>query len=224
MSIFSTRPSFKNLTVKIVTIFFAFWSFQNIAYAQFKTDSDEFLTAVKDSEGSEAEKYIDRGLINTKQRITGLTALHLVVERRDTLWLTYLLQKKARPDVKDKEGISPLIRAVELNFIEGVEKLLTYKASVDYPNRSGETALIKAVNLGRVDIIPILLKAGADPDRTDVIQGFSAREYATRDPRKQRLLSIIENYEEEKKKEAEGKKPSDNQELDFSGFSGPKAE
>lgn len=215
MSAFSSFA--KNIFVKPLLVIIAFMGFQNIAYAQL-TDSDEFLKAVSDRDGDEATKYIDQGLINTKKRVSGVTALHIVVDRRDALWLRFLLQKNARPDVKDRDGISPLIRAVELNFIEGVEHLIKYKADVDYPNRSGETPLIKAVHLDRVELIPILLEAGADPDRRDIIQGLSAREYATRDPRAGRILAMIENFEEEKK--AKAAKDSTNT-LDFSGISGP---
>ena len=37
-----------------------------------------------------------------------------------------------------------------------------------------------------------LLKAGANPDKTDALQGFSAREYAERDPRSREILKAIE--------------------------------
>lgn len=221
-SLLSSFSNVRAILVKFITITAACLGFQNIAYAQL-TDSDEFLKAVEDREGTEATKYIDQGLINTKNRFSGQTALHIVVERRDTQWLTFLLQKKARPDVRDGDGISPLLRAVELNFIDGVEKLLAYKADVNYANRSGETPLIKAVLLDRAELVRILLDAGADPDKTDIIQGLSAREYAKRDPRAGRILTIIENFEADKKAKADENKDSGNT-LDFSGLTGPTLE
>lgn len=223
MSSYPTPQSFKNLSVKLFLIIMMSFGFQGAALAQ-GTDSDKFIKAVKDRAGTDATRFIDRGYINTKQRVTGLTALHIVVERRDTQWLTFLLQKKAKPDVKNREGISPLMRAVELNFIEGVEKLLRYKANVDYTNRSGETPLIKAVNLGYLPIVRVLLDAGADPDRSDIIQGLSAREYAARNPRASRILAVIEAKDEEKKKKAAEKNGSKGGGLDLSGFPDPEAE
>ncbi len=211
--------SIKNALLKLALIMAIFFGLHTIAQAQ-RTDSDEFLQAIDKRDGQEATKYIDQGLINTKQRITGRTALHIVVERRDIRWLKFLLAKKARPDVKDKDGLSPLMRAVELNFVEGIEAILARNANVDYPNRSGETPLIKAVHLGRPNLVQILLDGGADPDRNDVIQGLSAREYAARDPRKSRILSIIEAHDEKKKKAAE-EKGETGKGLDLSGFSGP---
>ncbi len=213
--------SIKGIFLKSAIMLSVFFGLQNTAQAQFtNTDSDKFLEAVDKRDGAEATKFIDQGLVNTKQRITGRTALHIVVERRDSRWLNFLLAKKARPDVKDRDGLSPLMRAVELNFVEGVESILSRNANVDYPNRSGETPLIKAVQLGRPNLVQILLDAGADPDRNDIIQGLSAREYAARDPRKSRLLAMIEAHEEKKKKEAE-EKGQTGKGLDLSGFTGP---
>ncbi len=222
LSYSALRP-FKTLSVKLLIIIMMSIGFQGVAFAQ-NTDSDKFIKAVKDRDGGEATRFIDRGFVNTKQRITGLTALHIVVERRDTQWLTFLLQKKAKPDVKDRDGMSPLMRAVELNYVEGVERLLTYKANVDYTNRSGETPLIKAVNLGYVPLVRILLDAGANPDRSDIIQGLSAREYAARNPRARRILAIIEAKDEEKKKKTEEENGTNGGGLDLSGFSDPDAE
>ena len=213
--------SIKDVFLKSALVITIFFGLQNTAQAQFAgTDSDKFLEAVDKRDGAEATKFIDQGLVNTKQRITGKTALHIVVERRDIRWLNFLLAKKARPDVKDNDGISPLMRAVELNFVEGIEAILKRNANVDYLNRSGETPLIKAVHLGRPNLVQILLDAGADPDRNDIIQGLSAREYAARDPRKSRILGMIEAHDEKKKKAAEEKGETGNG-LDLSGFSGP---
>ena len=40
-------------------------------------------------------------------------------------------------------------------------------------------------------MVRILLSAGADPDKSDSAQGFSARQYAERDPRARQLLEAI---------------------------------
>lgn len=217
---FIRKPTniFKAITVAMSLVFI-----QNSAIAQL-SNSDQFLKAVEDREAEKATQLIDEGWVNTKQRVTGRTGLHILVDRRDTLWLRFLLQRKARPNVKDRDGVSPIMRSVELNYIEGVELLLRYKANVDYTNRSGETPLIKAVLLDRKELVGILLEAGADPDRTDNLQGLSAREYASRDPRASELLAIINKFEADKKAEAEKKNNGKNKGLDFSGVSGPTLE
>ncbi len=182
------------------------------AQAQF-SDSYNFLKAVKERKGDEAEKFLaDPGsvIINTRDSTTGQTALHLVVERRDTTWLGYLLQKGANPNLADKKGITPLMLATQLNFVEGIDWLVQKKAQIDQVNKSGETALILAVQLRSTDAVRALLKAGASPDKKDNRAGYSARDYAKQDGRASAILAIIENAD---KKE----KPADNTGLDFSG-------
>jgi ankyrin repeat protein len=56
----------------------------------------------------------------------------------------------------------------------------------------GETALIIAVQHRQLPIVRLLINAGADPDKTDSAQGYSARDYAKRDSRTPELLRIIE--------------------------------
>jgi ankyrin repeat protein len=65
-------------------------------------------------------------------------------------------------------------------------------AKVDAANRAGETALIVAVQHRQIPIVRDLLEAGADPDKTDSVAGYSARDYAKRDNRTPALLKLIE--------------------------------
>jgi uncharacterized protein len=116
------------------------------AMAQF-SDSYNFLKAVKDRDGAEAEKFLNEPgsvIVNTKDDGSGETALHIVTARRDTTWLAFLLQKGANPNLADRKGVTPLMVATQLGFAEGAATLLKYKANVDGSNRSGETALIRA--------------------------------------------------------------------------------
>jgi ankyrin repeat protein len=56
----------------------------------------------------------------------------------------------------------------------------------------GETPLIIAVQQRDAALVRLLLKAGADPDRTDAAAGYSARDYATRDQRARDILKMID--------------------------------
>jgi uncharacterized protein len=187
------------------------------ALAQF-SDSYNFLKAVEDRKGEETEKFINEPgsgavIINTRRDGTGETALHIVTARRDDTWLAYLLSKGANPNIADRKGLTPLMVATQLGFIEGAERLLKNKAAVDQTNRSGETALIRAVQLRNADMVRLLLKSGANPDKRDAVAGLSAREYAAQDGRNSTILGIIERNGQP----AEApKKPAD---LDFSGIS-----
>jgi ankyrin repeat protein len=189
------------------------------AYAQF-SDSYNFLKAVKDRKGEEAEKFLSEPgsvIINTRDGSTGETALHIVIQRRDSTWLGYLLQKGANPNLADKKGTTPLMLATQLGYVDGIDWLVRKKAVVDQTNRSGETALILAVQLRNPEAVRALLKAGANPDKTDSRAGYSARDYAKQDERASAIAAIIESNG--KADAAATTKPT---ELDFSGIASPK--
>ena len=189
------------------------------AYAQF-SDSYNFLKAVKDRKGEEAEKFLSEPgsvIINTRDGSTGETALHIVIQRRDSTWLGYLLQKGANPNLADKKGATPLMLATQLGYVDGIDWLVRKKAVVDQTNRSGETALILAVQLRNPEAVRALLKAGANPDKTDSRAGYSARDYAKQDGRASAIAAIIESNG--KADAAATTKPT---ELDFSGIASPK--
>ena len=189
------------------------------AFAQF-SDSYNFLKAVKDRKGEEAEKFLSEPgsvIINTRDGSTGETALHIVIQRRDSTWLGYLLQKGANPNLADKKGATPLMLATQLGYVDGIDWLVRKKAVVDQTNRSGETALILAVQLRNPEAVRALLKAGASPDKTDSRAGYSARDYAKQDGRASAIAAIIESNG--KADAAATTKPT---ELDFSGIASPK--
>ena len=176
------------------------------ATAQF-SESYKFLEAVEKKEGQEATDMLEKGspnLINTRDISSGRTALHIVVARRDQAWLEWLIAKGANVNASDNSGITPLVAAANLNWIEGVEVLIGRGARVDNSNNSGETPLITAVHNRNLPLIRILLKAGADPDRADN-SGRSAREYA-RLADNTAILSVIASDAKPKTKAGEGGK------------------
>ena len=215
------RNSFNGLTTgKLALAAIALSIFAVPVAAQF-SDSYNFLKAVKDRKGEEAEKFITvpgsgAVIINTTADDTGETALHIVTARRDYDWLGYLLGKGAKPDIADKKGTTPLMLATQLSWADGAQLLLTMKAQVDATNRSGETALIRAVQLRKAEMVRLLMKAGANPDKQDSVAGYSARDYALQDGRASAILAIIETGgKSEEPKVGSESKASD---LDFSGI------
>jgi ankyrin repeat protein len=154
----------------------------------------DFIEAVKKSDGNKATSMLDSqpsGLVNTKDA-EGNTALLIAINRDDEQWTGFLLNKGADPNIAGKGGETPLIAASRIGFEQAVEWLLSVGAKVDGANRMGETPLIIAVQQRQVPIIRALLNAGANPDKTDAAAGFSARDYATRDPRARDILKMIE--------------------------------
>jgi len=155
----------------------------------------DFIDAVKKSDGGKATNLLDthpQGLINTKDN-EGNTALIIALNRSDEQWSGFLLNKGADPNISGKGGDTPLIVAARVGFEPAVEWLIGQGAKVDATNRMGETPLIIAVQQHQIPIVRLLLSQGADPDRADHAAGYSARDYATRDPRAREILKMIED-------------------------------
>ena len=152
------------------------------AQAQF-SDGYKFLEAVKKKDGGKVTELINEPgsiVINARDLVTGETALHLVTTRRDGTWIAFLTAKGANPNIRDKKGVTPLMIASQLGFLEGVQALIDAGARVDEANDAGETPLMSAVHRRDVSMMRVLLKAGADPDRSDN-SGRSARDYSKLD-------------------------------------------
>ncbi len=165
-----------------------------LAQAQF-SDSYKFLEAVKKKESTDVITALEEPgttIINTRDISTGQAALHIVVARRDRTWMAFLIGKGANVNIRDFKGVTPLVLASNMNFVDGVELLIEKGARVDDANQAGETPLITAVHNRNVALMRILLKAGANPDRADN-SGRTARDYATLEGRGSTLLSEIED-------------------------------
>ncbi|MFO6447985.1 ankyrin repeat domain-containing protein [Erythrobacter sp. NE805] len=159
------------------------------AAAQFQSEGYKFLEAVKDRKGDEATALLDKPgtqIVNTRDITSGDTGLHIVVARNDALWIRFLLQRGADPNIRNKKGVTPLQLATALGFTEGVTALLKGGANVNIADQTGETPLITAVHARKPDLVRTLLAQGADPDRTDN-SGRSARDYMKLMPSNQLL-------------------------------------
>lgn len=164
------------------------------ACAQHFSDSYQFLEAVRKGDGTKVMQLMTEtngNIVNTKSRETGEAALHIIAKNGDSVYLRYLIQKGANPNIQDASGNTPMLIAVNSGFDEGVSILITYRANVNLANSAGETPLIRAVQLRKRDLVTTLLAAGADPDRADVIAGKSARDYAREDTRSPAIAKLL---------------------------------
>jgi ankyrin repeat protein len=162
------------------------------AHAQF-SEGYRFLEAVKKKEGDKVETLLGEPgstVILSRDIATGRSALHIVTERRDIVWLRYLTAKGADVNMRDDKGVTPLQLATSLGWIEGVDFFVERKANLDQSDDTGETPLISAVHRRDAAMMRILLRGGADPDRADN-SGRSTRDYAKLDKAGQ-LLGVIE--------------------------------
>ncbi len=161
--------------------------------AQF-SDSFNFIKAVKERDGAKVTEFLNKPgsvIVNTRDSGTGETALHIVTAGRDSLYLGFLLQRGASPDMRDGRGNTALMIATQLGWADGISTLLAKRAGVDVTNSSGETPLIRAVQNRDIASARLLLAAGANPNKPDNAAGLSAKDYARRDPRAAAILKEI---------------------------------
>lgn len=174
-------------------------------HAQQFSDGYEFLKAVRDRDGTTVTQALNEPgstIVNARDIATGEGALHIVTQRRDLTWIRFLTGKGANPNIRDENGVTPLVIASRLGFVDGVEALLAAGARVDETNNAGETPLISAVHRRDLGMVRLLLENGANPDRNDN-SGRSARDYAEL-MKSGALLSEFEKADERKSAQAGG--------------------
>ncbi len=167
------------------------------AAAQF-SDTYNFLQGVRDRDFEAVRNIVEQPgsiVINARERDSGDGALHIVTRERDTQWLLYLLQQRANPNIRDRDGNTPMHIAAQIAFAEAVHWLNVVDADVNARNDRGETPLILAVQQRNADIVRRLVAAGADPEIPDSVIGLSARGYAERDGRSQHIIEILDTAE-----------------------------
>ena len=168
------------------------------AAAQQYSDGYKFLKAVEEKDGTVVTQMLEEPgstVVNARDVTSGRTALLIAVERRDLTWINYLTQRGANPNLADNRGLTPLLRATQLGFHDGIEALVSAGARVDEANDAGETPLISAVHRRDIPLMRVLLAAGADPQRRDN-SGRSARDYATLDGPQSAALAELDRHSE----------------------------
>lgn len=157
------------------------------------TPGADLIDAIKKNDGDKAIQVLQshpEGIVDARDG-DGNTGLIIAITRSDDRWTGFLLNKGADPNLAGKNGDTPLIAAARVGFEQAMEWLLAVGAKVDTTNRMGETPLIIAVQQRDLPAVRMLLKYRANPDRTDSAAGYSARDYALRDPRAREILSAI---------------------------------
>ena len=156
------------------------------------SDGEQFVEAVQKRDGTKANEVIASHptVIDTKDA-HGDTGLIIAIRDSDRDWTGFLLNKGADPNSHGDGGDTPLIAAAKVGFDEGAGWLINMGADVDEANKSGETALIIAVQQRNTRFVKLLLEHGANPDRADHVAGYSARDYANRDPRARDIQKLI---------------------------------
>jgi ankyrin repeat protein len=176
------------------------------AAAQF-SDSYNFIKAVRDKDGVKAQEILDKPgsntIINARDNDSGDAAIHITVRRTDAPWMGFLLRAGANPNVRDREGNTPLMLATQVRWTEGLQLLLGLRVQVDAQNRLGETALLKATQARDLESVKLLLEARASPDVADN-SGRTARAFAATDPRGTSIAKLFSDVPVKKQMKVQG--------------------
>jgi ankyrin repeat protein len=180
---------------RFALIAFALAAVSAPAAAQYVSDAEPFINAVRERDGNKVTELLEsRPTIVNTRNMKGETALIIAISRTDDLWTKFLLGKGANPSLPNgANGDTPLIAAARVGYTEAIEILLALGAKIDAGNKMGETPLIVAVQQRQLDAVKLLLAKGANPDKKDSAAGYSARDYAKRDTRSRALLTAIES-------------------------------
>lgn len=165
------------------------------------SDAEALIAAVREQDGAKAATIVRSqgpGVVNYRG-YSGETALTVAMAQRSMTYVFFLLERGAQPNLADKQGDTPLMIAARNGFGEGVNIMVAVGANLEATNRKGETALILAVQRRHAPIVRRLLENGANPDKTDIVAGFSARDYARRDTRNPELIRMIDTIKVAKK-------------------------
>lgn len=174
------------------------------AAAQFQSEGFEFLKAVKEEDGQKVTDALNEPgstVVNTRDRTTGETALHIVTTARNPTWIRFLLQRGANPNTADLKGVTPLMLAAAYGDLDSVEALVKGGARLDVANDAGETPLMSAVHRRDLAMVKLLLEKGANPDKNDN-SGRSARDYVALMNSNVPLLDLLAEHDRKKEEGA----------------------
>jgi len=117
---------------------------------------------------TEKAKYlVEKGAATQAANKYGSTPLHYAAERRRTdTELLALLTGKLGADPVDKEGRTPLFRAVDADAPDTVKWLIEHGASPDKATADGERPLHRALTLDYEKVFAVLCEKGANVNAT----------------------------------------------------------
>ncbi|XP_051470139.1 ankyrin repeat and EF-hand domain-containing protein 1 isoform X2 [Apus apus] len=106
------------------------------------------LQCVHQKDKKQIEKLVQNGfpnLINFTEPVEGYSALHLACMKNDTDMCSFLLEQGAHPDVQDKMGRTPAMKAAELGHELVLELLAKAKADMTAVDNEGKGVLFYCI-------------------------------------------------------------------------------
>jgi uncharacterized protein len=113
----------------------------------------------------------------------GTRPIHWAVYKVDYELVDALIAKKAKADVTNEFGATPLAEAAKLADARMVKMLLDAGAGVEGANPDGQTALMLAIKTGELPIVEMLVRAGANVNAVEKFENQTALMWAVTAPK-----------------------------------------
>ncbi|MDE1151384.1 MAG: ankyrin repeat domain-containing protein [Micavibrio sp.] len=134
---------------------------ENIAAAA-QSRADALYEAIFYSHSDIADYLINTAGVDLNvPNSTGNYALTAAMDKYNTQRIATMLEKGASPDVKDKNGNTPLLVSARKGTVDAATLLLKHKADTEIAD-GGETPIFAAVEAGHASMVELLAGAGAN--------------------------------------------------------------
>jgi len=179
---------------------------KNHPYSQAQLDM-QIVKYAKKGDMDKLKQCIERGA-NLDARDKALrTAVSCAAFQGHVEILNFLIKEGAHPNLPDKLGNTPLIRAIRGDHPD-IVRILSPKVDLDQSGNMGQTATYCAAANGRANILQVLIESGA---RIDVVdnQGNTPAHAAAKYGRQQCILVLTQNGADFNVKNNQDKTPLD---------------
>jgi uncharacterized protein len=123
---------------------------------------DSLATLIQTGNRKAALEKIRAGADVNEAQPDGTRPIHWAVYHVDYELLDALIARKAKADVTNQFGATPIAEAAKLGDARLVKTLLAAGAGPEGANEDGQTALMLAVKTGELPVVAMLIQAGAN--------------------------------------------------------------
>src|SRR5262249_15590541 len=130
----------------------------------------QLATAIQDGKRAAALEMIRAGADVNEAQPDGTRPIHWAVYRLDYDVMDALIAKKAKLDVTNEFGSTPLAEATKQGNARMVKTLLAAGSGTEGANADGQTALMIAIKNGDLPVFNLLIDAGAKVNAVEKVE------------------------------------------------------